>query len=153
MNRAEMPSQNTSEPWVFAYARRSETSKRANSSKRDAPTGNGKWLVYVPERVVDSVWREYAAATEEGRLGSACKCSTVMCKDDSKQPNTYVIVVYTLDREDELLRVLRALRTELRVKQTLSYKTNAATLANEYGQGVAKYVSPAGSLDMELRRT
>ena len=63
------------------------------------------------------------------------------------------LVVYTDDREDDIHRVLRALRTELRVRQVLSYKTNAATAANEYGPGAAKYVSPAGSLDMELRRT
>ena len=142
LNPGEMPSQNTSEPWVWAYARHSETLR-----------GGGKWLVYVSRGIVDRVWGEYASATEKGRLGYACKCSTVIKNETRGRPNTHVIVVYTEDREEELLRVLRVLRTELRVKQVLSYKTDAATLADEYGSGVAKYVSQRGSFGMERRRT
>ena len=141
LNPGEMPSQDTSEPWVWAYARHPETLG-----------GGGKWLVYVSRGIVDRVWGEYAAATENGRLGFASKCSTAMKNETRGRPNTHVIVVYTEDREEELLRVLRVLRTELRVKQVLSYKTDAATLADEYGSGIAKYVSQRGSLDMERRR-
>jgi hypothetical protein len=156
MKPSEMPSQNRSEPWVWAYAKQSGTPRDENVSTvevESAAMPGGKWLVYLSTGIVDRVWREYASATERGRLGSVCKCSTVMFPDAVGRPNIHVIVVYTEDREDDIRRVLRALRTELRVRQVLSYKTNAATAANEYGPGAAKYVSPAGSLDMELRRT
>lgn len=131
---------NEQEHWIWAYP---------PGRDREPTPRVGKWVVRIPTGVIDRVWKEYADATGNGHLGISTKRSTEARRAAAGQ-GSHVIVVYTRDYEDrnDVRRVLRALRVDLRVKQNLSYKTDEATLAGRYGEGVSLYVGPPGSLDV-----
>lgn len=137
------PSTVTSKPylWAFCPAREQRT---ANSG--------GKWLVFVPVAEVDSWWSEIRRAVEAGELGNQAKVATAYDNALAVSAKLRVICVYTPDWADkaDVGRVLAGLR-ELGVGWRLSYKTNDATRAGQYGDRAAIYVSQAGSMTFEDR--
>jgi Domain of unknown function (DUF1917) len=116
------------------------------------PDSVGKWMVFVPTAELDARWEPIRAATVEGRLGPAAKSATSYASPLARSANEKVIIVYTRDWKDkaDVQRVLTELRG-LGISWRLSYKTDAATHARRYGQGVATYVSQPGSLDFDDR--
>jgi len=103
----------------------------------------GKWLIFVREHEVDTVWEKIALATEQGLLGDAAKVSTAKPRSDYDR-KIRVICVYTYDWKDEedVHRVRQALR-ELGIDWRLRYKTDEDTLTGKYSRlgyrHIAKY--------------
>lgn len=142
-----LPSQVNDEPWIWVALPISE-----NSETDDANDRVGKWMVFVPTANVDRAWDKIREATLAGRLGDVAKVATAYPSPLRRSPGEHVICVYTLDYTDQVdvARVLVGLR-ELGFSQRLSYKTDAATHAGRYGDGVAIYVSPPGATSFEER--
>ena len=136
-----LPSQVNDEPWIWVAVPISE-----NSETDDANDRVGKWMVFVPTANVDRAWDQIQEATLDGRLGDVAKVATAYRSPLRRSPGEHVICVYTLDYTDQVdvARVLVGLR-ELGFAERLSYKTDAATHAGRYGDGVAIYVSPPGA--------
>lgn len=115
----------------------------------------GKWLVFVPVKVLDETWVTIRNATLSGKLGFAAKSATMRPSLRAVDSNVKVICVYTRDYRDkeDVLRVRKSLR-DLGFVKVLSYKTDEATLARRYGTSgsVSKYRSDgteASLVDLE----
>jgi hypothetical protein len=130
---ARRPSEVQDEPWVWAH--------RTHGNYPSATARSGKWLVYVDESYVDNAWEPVRAATEAGRLGSSAKVATAYRNPHATSARAKVMCVYTYDWMDEadVMRVREELRTSCAVKRAISYKSDADTLADNYGPGLAKY--------------
>jgi hypothetical protein len=128
--------------WIDAFA----------PKQRARPGGGGKWLVFVPQSVVDSWWDTIKTAIEAGRLGNAAKVATARASPLATSKGSRVICIYTEDWRDkaDVRRVLGELRT-LGLEGRLSYKRDEDTMSGRYGSGAATYVSQPGSLDFEDR--
>jgi len=137
------PSKITDDYWVFAYA----------ADRRGAPGYTGKWLVFVPAADVDDWCRRSQQPRARESWGPRSKAATARENELQRSPRVKVICVYTRDwrDQDDARRVLAHLRSALGVSWRLSYKADAATGADRYGDGSAIYVSQPGSLDFEDR--
>ena len=119
------PSAVSDDWWIRAVNRTGNYPRRTPYS--------GKWLLFVPNSKVDTVWATIKRATEEGRLGLSSKVATARPNPHATDPETKVICVYTYDHRDEkdVLRIRGVLR-ELGFAEAIPYKTDAATLAGRY---------------------
>lgn len=100
----------------------------------------GKWLVFKPMTTLDNSWHEIRRAVEAGEFGDECtgaKCSTNR-KDPAKPESSQgVFMVYTTkEGMDEVGLILIH-----KVKQTIRYKTDEATLTGLYAHKGAKNVT------------
>ena len=91
----------------------------------------GKWLVFKPLEELDETWHMIRKAVESGELDSTgAKCSTAML-DPSRHPTNPtegVICIYTSEEVmDEV-----GFKLVHMVKQDIRYKTDEATLNDEY---------------------
>lgn len=59
----------------------------------------GKWMLFLPEKDVDRVWRQVVEATIQGDLGHAAK---VASNDGSGESRSRLICVYNEDWEDKM---------------------------------------------------
>lgn len=139
------PSEITDVYWVIAHA------SDAKPGAYD-PTAVGKWLLFVGVSNIDDAWELVRAETEAGRLGIAAKASTARQNPNARPGSGKLICVYTRDYRDsaDVGRVLARLR-EIGFKGRLSYKTDQATLAGQYGRGTSIYTSPPGSAEFISR--
>ena len=102
---------------------------------------HGKWLVFKPLSRLDKAWHEVRQAVEEGEFGDGCtgaKCSTGRDNPNAK-PYTGqgVFMVYTTrEAMDEVGLLLIH-----KVKQTIRYKTDEATLSGQYASRGHKNVT------------
>ena len=107
--------------WVFC---------RAPNVPQNAVT-HGKWLVFKPLTVLDESWHEIRQAVEAGEFGDGCtgaKCST--SRQDPRKPMSPqgVFMVYTTKEGMDEVGLLLIHK----VKQTIRYKTDEATLTGLY---------------------
>lgn len=120
-----VPSQETNTYWLYAVRRQGKYPK---------PTAkNGKWLVFVPVRSVDAVWRKIKTATEEGRLGDSAKVATARPNPNAVDVSKKVICVYTYDWTDkeDVMRIRTGLRA-LGVTCKIPYKSDEDTDKGKY---------------------
>jgi hypothetical protein len=99
----------------------------------------GKWLLFVPEKNIDSTWQNVKKAVEAGKLWKKAKVSTAW----RSKGGVYVVCVYTYDHEDaeDVMRIREYLR-EMGFKRPVSYKTDKQTLAGIYSDNteeISKY--------------
>ena len=94
---------------------------------------SGKWLIFVPLKLLDQKWQLIARATETGQLGIAAKAATSKPNGLAKNKWVKVICVYTYDFADQVdvMRVRAQLRA-LGFENKLSYKTDQATTEGRY---------------------
>ena len=91
----------------------------------------GKWLIFVSPQNAQAtllrVWRDH----QQGRLGIGVKLH-----------NGVVICVYTYDWKDveDITRVEYRLRA-IGITGVMPYKSDEATMAGRYGNGVSAYIS------------
>ena len=121
--------------WLFS------SSKVINSkTTNDSFPNAGKWLLFVEREKIDETWERIEAATQQGLLGIASKCST-MRDNPNACGKEMVICVYTKDYHDkkDVFRVREELR-KMGFVGKLPYKTNQATREGKYS-GDGKKVS------------
>ena len=91
----------------------------------------GKWLVFKRLAKLDESWHMIRRAVEAGEFGDGCtgaKCSTSHKKAERPYPSQGVFMVYTTrESMDEV-----GLMLIHKVKQTIRYKTDEATLSGVY---------------------
>jgi hypothetical protein len=124
-HRDANPSEVTDVYWLYA--------ERENGGYPEHTENGGKWLVFVPMSEIDDVWHKIKQATEEGRLGSSAKVSTMQPNSNSSNPNIKVICVYTYDWTDE--NDVRRVRAELRklgIDKKIPYKADEDTFKGRY---------------------
>jgi len=92
----------------------------------------GKWLIFLPPKEVDKIWRLIRDRTWEGKLGISAKVSTAKPDPDARDERK-VIYVYTADWEDEedVMRVREELR-KIGIIDRIGYKRNLETFKGEY---------------------
>ena len=101
------------------------TERAIDSIAQEVNCKVGKWLLFFPEKEVDSVWKKIATAVLRGELGSCAhaKVATALQKKEN-----YLICVYTpnyLDGADVM--VVRKKLREMGFTQTLYYKPDIYT--------------------------
>jgi hypothetical protein len=119
--------------WIYAKGG-GKNKKTALQVTKKSNDNYGKWLIFVPEKEVDSVWEKIRVNTESGKLGIASKVSTAF--DDGVFPTTTrVICVYTYDFNDKV-DVLRVRERLLKIgfADRLNYKTDEQSIAGVYGE-------------------
>jgi len=94
----------------------------------------GKWLIFLPQDLVDEAWKKVRDATWANILGISAKVSTAKPNPDSRD-QMKVIYVYTADWQDEaeVMRVREELR-KLGFTDRIGYKRNIETFKGEYAQ-------------------
>lgn len=119
-----LPSQEFSAYWIEAYR---------DSSFFSNPY-SGKWLIFVDVYEIDAVWLKVKKALKEGLLGPYAKVSTMRKSKNAHSPDIKVICVFTENYRDieDVMRIRNQLR-EMGFTQELKYKTDAATLKDNYG--------------------
>lgn len=118
------PSEVAEVHWI--YARRKKGSYPKGTSR------SGKWLLFVPSKNVDEIWRKIKKAVEDGELGNEAKVATAK-QSPLSSSDAKVICVYTYDYEDQkdVMRIRQRLR-EMGFTKPLSYKTDVDTLSGKY---------------------
>ena len=101
----------------------------------------GKWLVFKPLAKLDEAWHMIRQAVEAGEFGEGChgaKCSTSRENPNGKAyPGQGVFMVYTTrDAMDHVGLLLIH-----KVKQTIRYKTDEATMSGLYASRGHKNVT------------
>jgi len=112
------------------------------SSPHDWTDRSGKWLIFVPFKKIDEVWRLIATETATGRLGLQSKAATAKPNGLAKNPWVKVICVYTYDSSDlaDVKRVRDRL-SEIGCTKKLSYKTDQATEDGVYASNAKTPIS------------
>lgn len=126
---AKDPCARTRLPWIRVRNRKAPPRSLDRS---------GKWLLYIHCPWIDGVWSRVVADVRAGLLGPDAKVSTHLPSPLARGPGQHVVCVYTADAldEDDVLRVARRLvKTADLKRKTISYKTDAQTLAGEYAAG------------------
>ncbi len=128
------PSEVTNLYWLYA--------ERKKGTYPEHSENGGKWLIFVPLTLVDSVWEKIRRATEEGKLGGAAKVATAHPNPNATNPNTKVICVYTYDWTDEsdVKRICEELR-QLGVTSKIPYKADQETYSGMYANRGNKRIS------------
>ena len=128
------PSRVVDDYWVFAY-------NLSGYVQPDTPR-SGKWLIFVPFRLLDETWRIIKEDTEEGLLGVCSKAATARENPNAANRNVKVICVYTYDADDydDVVRVRERLKFRNFVAP-LNYKTDEATRVGQYAHTGATRVS------------
>lgn len=121
----QKPSRTTSVYWLFA--------ERLAGIYPTATERCGKWLIFVPAKNIDAVWKRIRKATEEGLLGSSSKVATAKSNPLAAGSSMKVICVYTYDwkAEDDVKRIRAELRT-LGITWEIPYKSDEDTEAGKY---------------------
>ena len=120
----QLPSKTKNEYWVHSAH---------PASPNDWTEHSGKWLIFVPLKQLDEKWTLIANATAAGLLGIEAKAATAKSNGLAQNKWIKVICVYTYDSTDKM-DVMRV-RDQLRIlgfTKKLSYKTDQATIANQY---------------------
>jgi hypothetical protein len=127
-----IPTESTRVWWLYAESKH---------KYKKATQWSGKWLIFCPEKHIDSAWEQVKDATEEGLLGGQSKCSTLKGRKGGPGSD-YVICCYTYSWKDEkdVMRVREVLR-ELGFVKPLPYKTDADTIAGKYACKGEKKIS------------
>lgn len=98
----------------------------------------------MPTEQVDEVWTKIKSAVENGLLGNAAKVASIYGArlDKVTGKKRQVICIYTYDWTDkkDVMRVRDELR-KLGITETLSYKTDAGTMAGKYHHRGDKNIS------------
>lgn len=120
------PSQEFDKYWICAYS----------------PTGtcffssvlSGKWIISADVSEIDDAWVKVKEALNAELLGPYAIVATMRESILAESPNRKVICVFTLDYTDivDVLRVREHLR-EIGFTQELRYKTDIATIKDNYG--------------------
>jgi hypothetical protein len=102
----------------------------------------GKWLLFVNKDEVDVLWEVIKDLTGNGMLGGESKVSTAKVNPNAVDPDKKVICVYTYDYrdKDDVMRIRQVLRS-VGIINKIPYKTDQATLNNEYRKGGSKKIS------------
>src|SRR3990172_1092373 len=87
------PSQVTEVYWLYAERRMGNYPQPTSKS--------GKWLLFIPNDEIDTVWGGVKQATESGKLGGSSKVSTARPNRNAVDPAKAVICVYTYHSSDE----------------------------------------------------
>lgn len=118
------------------------TAERKADDYPEATENSGKWLIFVPNKVIDEVWEKIEKATVEGRLGSAAKVATAKPNPNASNPDTKVICVYTYNWTDELdVRRIRQELRELGIVTKIPYKADQETFAGKYANRGNRLIS------------
>lgn len=137
MSSKQRPSEVKDVFWLHA--------RRKTGAYPEFTEDGGKWLVFVPIPEVDSAWDKIKRATEEGKLGGSAKVSTARAHENTRDPDSKVICVYTYDCNDEadVKRIREELR-QLGITSEIPYKTDKKTLEGKYAvrgdKNIAKLV-------------
>ena len=121
-----LPSQESFSRWILARGPMREPSKRDLY---------GKWMIFVPTKIVDDVWLKVKTELEGGILSIVSPAAKVSTPNPD-QPKSHVIIVYTSDHRDvdTVRRCLIALRS-IGIKGRLYYKADQQTRAGVYAGG------------------
>jgi hypothetical protein len=127
MRNFETPSETTDKKWIW-------TCEGYRESDNSPDNKSGKWIVRLPENVVDATWAKIHNLVDSGQL----TCAKVVTKEGRKfrkhsEPHPfYVICVYVDDSYDEAeVRRVRELLREIGFTEKLRYKTDVATSSNK----------------------
>lgn len=92
---------------------------------------HGKWLVFKPMSTLDESWHKIRRAVEANEFGDGCtgaKCSTNRQDPAKPKSSQGVFMVYTTKEGVDEVGLLLIHK----VKQTIRYKTDEATLSGQY---------------------
>jgi hypothetical protein len=124
------PSEMAAAPWL--YVNSSVSRENAIARRR------GKWLLFVPQVLVDDVWVIIYGLVFRGELGNQARVSTHVQAPDvpadtQRSWPEHVIYVYTEDADDraDVERVYQVLYG-LGITQRIFYKADATTYAGLY---------------------
>jgi len=120
----DKPSQNTSAYFIYSHVAWNYPSHTIRG---------GKWMIFVPISQVDETWDRVKNALHLKLLGDTAKVSTMRPNRHAMNQNDKLICVYTYDALD--IDDVKRIRENLRMigfTQLLRYKTDEATLQNQY---------------------
>ncbi len=129
------PSEPSDGYWLFASRKKGKYPQRTEKA--------GKWLIFVNNKEVDSMWAKIKNATEQGQLGKESKVSTPKPKSANigYKAGEHVICVYTYDWTDS--KDVRRIREELRklgVVDKIPYKSDDDSRYSAKGdKAISKY--------------
>lgn len=110
-------------------------------------------MFFIYQEKINDAWEVIRTAVEKGKLGETAKVATARRNPKAVKERSKPICVYTYDSDDkaDVLRILQSLR-ELGFSQATRYKTDEATLDNEYSFNtngpVSKYYAREGMVEL-----
>ena len=127
-NKKNIPSK-AKTPWVFVQSVSNHYPETINKK-------GGKWLIFIPEIDIDTIWGKVRDAMLANELVRYAKCSTIIKNKHSKQNKTdCVICIYTYDYSDEEdVFNVRAKLKQLGFTNKIYYKTDISTLEGNYSR-------------------
>jgi hypothetical protein len=108
--------------------------------------GVGKWMLFVKTEDLDDIWTRVRNLTVKDQLGSSAKTATMKPNHNARNSNEKVICVYVTEASDfvEVASLLWKLFDNGVVpdyQKYVAFKTDKATMANQYVKGTKKSVS------------
>lgn len=106
---------------------------------RDQRVTVGKWMVFLPQQVVDAAWADIAHATATGELGCSAKVAPI---DVTTKSALCCVYVRDFDHRAELKRVLlklQELMAKHEVKVTAGFKPDVYTHLGVYYKADIKW--------------
>jgi hypothetical protein len=126
MNSDKKPSEVTDAFWIYAY-------RNKGKYPDSIPEYSGKWLIFVNNNDIDSVWVKIRYATENGLLGNSSKVATPKINPNAVDTEMKVICIYTYDYRDkeDVMRIRQEIRN-IGILNKIPYKTDKATRERQY---------------------
>lgn len=134
----EPPSQYEKSIWMVVSGKGRVMPKKITKDIRLSEAG--KWLVFLYESKIDSIWAKIKELYKSGDLWGSAKCSTQKSKSANMEGN-YVVVLYCTCEEDRLHN-RQILREKVGILWKIPYKLEVDTGKRYYDKGdrnISKY--------------